>query len=296
MDKNSLKKVAYFIGKSLGFLGLLFVLYKLSQEYTFSSFTEQFSLLLEITPLLFILNFTSSLIGIYAWHMMLLHYAKQPFPYSTSYYYFAKTEISKYLPGNIFHFVGRQVLASKLGIDQKQMAKTSFFFFFLLLTGTVLSSTIFAFFAHSVDRYILTLLSLASAGSIITVLISYPSFPQSKKVTMNLLLAISIALQGIILSIIIMYQSDTFTLELFFLCASIYIVSWLIGFVTPGASGGVGIREGSFIAIVAFLHVDIASDIIIFSVLFIRLLNIFIDIMMYLSTLILKNKIQQLEI
>ncbi len=296
MDKSSLKKVAYFIGKSLGFLGLLFVLYKLSQEYTFSSFTEQFILLLDITPLLFILNFASSLIGIYAWHMMLLHYAKQPFSYSTSYYYFAKTEISKYLPGNIFHFVGRQVLASKLGIDQKQMAKTSFFFFFLLLTGTVLSSTIFAFLSHNVDTYILILLSVASIGSIITVLFSYPSFPWSKKVTMNLLLATSIALQGIILSIIIMYQNNTFTLELFFLCASIYIVSWLIGFITPGASGGVGIREGSFIAIVAFLNVDIASDIIIFSVLFIRLLNIFIDIMMYLSTLILKTKIQQLEI
>lgn len=295
MDKNTLKKVVYFLGKYLGFLGLLFVLYKLSQEYTLTSFAEHFLLLLDKLPLFFILNLASALIGIYAWHMMLLHYAKIPFSYMTSYYYFAKTEISKYLPGNIFHFLGRQVLASKLGIEQKQMAKISFFFFFLLLTGTVFSSTFFAFFSNNIPIYILMLMGLATVISFMIVIWTYPSFPISKKIIMNILLAISIALQGIILAIIVMYQIDTMSIALFFQCASVYIVSWLIGFVTPGASGGVGIREGTFIAIVSFLNIPISSDIIIFSVLLIRLINISVDIGMYLSSLIMTNKIQELQ-
>ena len=296
MNKDQIKKTVYFLGKSLGVLGLIFVFYKLSQEYTLSSFLSQLSLLTDTIPMLLILNFASTLLGIYAWHIMLLNYAKEPFPYRTSYYYFAKTEISKYLPGNVFHFIGRQVLASKIGITQMEMAKISVLFSFLLLVATVISSTVFAFLATDIPPYILTLMALSSIIIIIITAYLYPSFPMGKKVSMNLLLSVSVALQGVMLGMIVMVQSDHFTTGLFFECVSIYIVSWLIGFITPGASGGLGIREGTFIAIAAFMHLDIAAEIIIFSVLLVRFINIIIDIAMYLSTFVLKNNIKGLEI
>lgn len=297
MNKNKLKKIAYFLGKSLGVIGLLFVFYKLSQEYTLSSFIEQFSLTLKLLPFLFFLNFTSILIGIYAWHIMLLNYANKPFPYTISYYYFAKTEIAKYLPGNVFHFIGRQVLASKLRITQIEMAKISVLFSLFLLTATIFSSTFFAFLSQSIPRNILILMAVSTIVIIIIIHFTYTSFPSSKKVSMNLSLAISVALQGIMLGSIIMYLNEQqIGSELFLKCVSIYIISWLIGFVTPGASGGLGIREGTFIAISSYLHIDISEDIIIFSVLLVRLINIFIDIMMYISTYLVKNKIKALEI
>lgn len=292
VNKEQIKKTVYFLGKSLGILGLIFVFYKLSQEYTLSSFLSQFSLLSDTIPLLLILNFTSTLLGIYAWHIMLLNYAKEPFSYRTSYYYFAKTEISKYLPGNVFHFIGRQVLASKIGITQMEMAKISVLFSFLLLVATIISSTVFAFSASDIPPYILTLMGLSSIIILISVILLYPSFPIGKKVQMNILLAVSVALQGIMLGVIVMVQTDHFTAGLFFECVSIYIVSWLIGFITPGASGGLGIREGTFIAIAAFMHLDIPADIIIFSVLLVRFINIMIDIAMYLSTFVLQNNIK----
>ena len=134
LNRDKLKTIVYTLGKFLGIFGLLFVLYKLSKEYTLSSFIEQFSLILPILPILLLVNIISFLIGIYAWHIMLVQYAGKSFPYIVSYYYYAKTEIAKYLPGNIFHLISRQILASKLGISQTQMAKISFFFFFLLST------------------------------------------------------------------------------------------------------------------------------------------------------------------
>ncbi len=292
VNKGQIKKIVYFLGKSLGVLGLIFVFYKLSQEYTLSSFLSQLSLFTNTVPMLLILNFTSTLLGIYAWHIMLLNYAKEPFPYRTSYYYFAKTEISKYLPGNVFHFIGRQVLASKIGITQMEMAKISVLFSFLLLVATVISSTVFAFLATDIPSYILTLMGLSCIITIIITAYLYPSFPIRKKVSMNLLLSVSVALQGVMLGMIVMVQTDHFTAGLFFECVSIYIVSWLIGFITPGASGGLGIREGTFIAIAAFMHLDIAAEIIIFSVLLVRFINIIIDIAMYLSTFVLKNNIK----
>ena len=296
MNKDRLKKTAYFLGKSLGVLGLIFVFYKLSQEYTLATFVEKISLLLDIVPYLLLLNLASTLIGIYAWHIMLLNYAKQPFPYMNSYYYFSKTEISKYLPGNIFHFIGRQVLASKIGISQVEMAKISLLFSFLLLAGTIISSTFFAFLSNGIPTYILTLMVLSGIIILISVVFLYPSFPIGKKVQMNTILAVSVALQGVMLGVIVMFQSDHFEAGIFFQCVSIYIVSWLIGFVTPGASGGLGIREGTFIAIAAYLHINISSDIVIFSVLLVRLINIFVDIVIYLSTFILENKIKTLKV
>lgn len=291
MDKNILKKVVYTIGKFIGILGLLFVLYVLSQEYTLSSFSEQFLLIIEILPILFILNFLSSIVGIYAWHMMLLNYTNHSFGYLYSYYYFAKTEIAKYLPGNVFHFIGRQALASKVGITQMQMAKISLLFSLLLLVSTILSSTFFTLFTNGIENYILILMLLTSVVTFIAIIFTYTSFPIQKKIQINLLLALSVALQGFILASIVLYQVEIFNMELFLQCTSIYIISWLIGFITPGASGGLGVREGTFIAIVSFLHVDISSEIIVFSVLLVRLINILVDIALFISTFLIKSKI-----
>lgn len=291
-----MKHIITLLGKSLGILGLFFVFYTLSQEYTWSSFSKQFIQLLNILPLLIILNFASMLIGIFAWHVMLVQYAKKTFPFFVSYYYFSKTEIAKYLPGNIFHFIGRQALASKLNISQVEMAKISLLFSFLLLTGTILTSTIFAFFSQEIPSVILTLMGISSIITLIVLVYLYPTFPMRKKVSMNSYLALSVALQGLMLGMIVLYQSEHFTTNLFFQCVSIYTLSWLIGFITPGASGGLGIREGTFIAIATYLQVDIPADIIIFSVLLVRLINICVDIMLYLSTIILKQKMKELKL
>ncbi len=291
-----MKKYVYFFGKSLGLIAIIYVFYKLSQEYTLDSFLAQFGLLQNLFPLLVFINILSIVIGIYAWHIMLLHYAKKHFSFLLSYYYFSKTEIAKYLPGNIFHFLGRQALASQVGIGQTQMAKTSLLLSLLLLSGTVFTSTIFAFLAQDIPFIILVLMALSSIATLILLVYLYPSFPLKKKLFMNSYLAISIALQGIMLGIIIMYQHDTFTAHLFFQCISIYTVSWLLGFVTPGASGGIGIREGTFIAMATYLQTDVASEIIIFSVLLVRLINICVDVIMYLSTYALEKKIKGLKI
>jgi len=292
---TSLKKVAYALGKLLGLLGLTFVFYKLSQEYTVSSFADKFSSVSNILLPLVLLNVLSILLGIYAWHIMLLHYAKKHFSYVTSYYYFAKTEIAKYLPGNVFHFIGRQALASKISIEQVHMAKISALLTFLLLAGTLFSSTFFALLAIGIPTYILLLLLLGTVLALFAVFFSYTSFLLGKKIQMNILLSLSVALQGIMLGLIIMHQNIHFDSGLFFLYVCIYIISWLIGFVTPGASGGLGVREGAFIAIVAFLHIDITSEIVIFSVLLVRLINIFVDSILFISTFLLESKINKLH-
>ncbi|MEA1880453.1 MAG: hypothetical protein U9N11_07400 [Campylobacterota bacterium] len=295
MNKEKVKSFAYTLGKSLGILGIAYLFYALYQEYTFSSFIENFYAIAHILPQLFILNLLSILIGILAWHHMLTHYAQNPFNYMLSYYYFCKTEVAKYLPGNIFHFLGRQALASQVGITQGEMAKSSLLFMLLLLSATILSSTLFALPVTQVSMLIVILMLLASLVAFIGLAFIYKSFPYVKKIKLNILLTLSILLQGVMLGIIVVTQVKEPTLQLFLLVSSIYIISWLIGFVTPGASGGLGVREGTFIALVNYLEVAITTDVIIFSVLLVRLINILTDILTYLSTFLLSSKIHKVH-
>lgn len=290
MDKAKLKKLIYGFGKGVGFLALIYIFYKLSKEYTLSSFLEKFITIKEIIVPLILINLLSSILGIYSWHLMLLQYAKKEFGYLSSYYYFAKTEISKYLPGNVFHFVGRQALASKIGISQIDMAKISIFFTISLMVATVISSTIFTIFVHGLNIYIKPLMIVGSTISILLIYFTYPIFTKSKKSLTTAILTFSISLQGIMLSLIIFWQVNSMSLEQFLKIASIYIISWLIGFITPGASGGLGVREGAFLAIASFVHLNISSDIILFSILLIRLINIFVDILMFLSTFLINQE------
>jgi len=279
------------MGKLLGLFGVLFVLYKLSQEYTIESFVGRFVELISITPYLLMINILSMMLGIFVWHMMLLHYSKIEFSYKISYYFFAKTEIAKYLPGNVFHFLGRQLLAKKIELSQSQMAKVSGMFTLLLVVGTILSATLFFIFGSGIDIYIKALLQLLALLSIGVTIYLFPSFDREKKLKMDAILTISIGMQGIMMGIIIFSQIDSSELGLFFQVVGIYIFSWLVGFVTPGASGGIGVREGAFIAMAEFLHLSISSDIILFSILFIRLINIVADLLAYSSTLFIRDEI-----
>jgi hypothetical protein len=295
LNKDFLKKLLNTFGKILGIVALIFVLYTLSQEYTLETFVAKLSSVASLLPVLFLLNILSILLGIYAWDFMLRNYSSDKFSFILSYYYFGKTEIAKYLPGNIFHIIGRQALASKVGISQIQMGKISLLWSLLLLAATLFSSTIFALLSQGIASYILLLMVLGTAVSIILMIFLYKSFSLISKLKLNLLLSISLMLQGVMLASIIFYQQEHFNLTLFFQCISIYIISWLIGFITPGASGGLGVREGTFIAIINFLHLPIASEIIVFSVLLVRLINILTDALLYLSTFMLKSKIHTLS-
>jgi hypothetical protein len=279
----------------LGFAGLAFVVYKLYNEYTIDSFMQNFQKTLSIFLPLLLLNVTATMIGIVAWHKGYAHYATKPLAYITTFYFFARTEIAKYLPGNVFHFIGRQALASKMGLSQKNMAQANIFATLILCIATLLSAFLMALSSSIIDQKLLLLGAIASLGGIFFIIFIYGSFSKTKKLQMLATSTLSIALQGVMLSIVIFKLLPETTFSLLVAMAAIYVLSWLVGFVTPGASGGLGVREGAFITIATFLHVNIAMDIIVFSVLYIRLINILSDITLYGITFFIKEPFQRIQ-
>ena len=88
-----------------------------------------------------------------------------------------KTFIARYIPGNIFHFVGRQLLGNKLGINHAVLALSSVLeSFMLLMVGTIFILTGFFqnFFNISIlDRIDINnkkLLLLVAGGCFIAVI------------------------------------------------------------------------------------------------------------------------------
>jgi hypothetical protein len=289
MNKNKLKEYLYTFGKLLSLLSIVFIFYKIYQEYSLGSFYTKIVQFIDISPYLILLNILSLLTGVYVWYTILRHYSTKSFGYLTAYYYFAKTEVAKYLPGNIFHLVGRQALASKLGIKHTQMAKITFFHTIVLLFGTVVSASLLALVAEPINEYYKLAAVAATVFLIIVTFFIYPIFSKLTKLTMLMIIALSIAMQGAILAWIVAYQAGNYSYEYLSLLASVYVISWIIGFVTPGASGGLGVREGAFIAIVSFLHINVAEDIVVFSVIFVRFINIIVDLLLYLCTFLFKK-------
>jgi len=289
LNRDKIKSILNNIGRILGLLGLVFVLYKISKEYTLSSFVNKIGDFKTIFIPLIALNLLSYLIGIYAWRRMMKAYTLKGMKYILAYYYFAKTEIAKYLPGNVFHFVGRQALASKIGLNQKQMAKISMFHMLTIAIGTVVSTAIFIMFTDTIANYIKYLMIAASIALLAFITLIYPTITKYNKLYITLLISISIAMQGFLLAIIVVWQLNNPTTSQFFMLAGVFMISWLVGFVTPGASGGLGVREGAFIAIANFIHLDISSQIVLFSIFFVRFVNIVTDVVMYISTFAIKN-------
>lgn len=289
MNKDKIKELLYTFGKLLSILSITFIFYKIYQEYSISSFYPKIVQFVDISAYLIVLNIFSLLTGIYVWLKILQRYSIKNFGYLTAFYYFAKTEVAKYLPGNVFHLVGRQALASRLGIKHTQMAKITLFHTIILLSGTVVSASFLALFTESLNiDYKLVAMAVATIVTLIIFAI-YPIFSRPIKLAMLLIIALSIAMQGIILAWLVAYQTGNYSLGDLALLASVYVISWIVGFVTPGASGGLGVREGAFIAIVSFLHIGITEDIIVLSIVFVRFINIVVDLLLYLFTFALKK-------
>lgn len=160
---------------------------------------------------------------------------------------YAYANIVKYLPGNVFHFGARQVLMLRVGASHSETAAASlrevlFLPFSAVLLCACLLSIRQLLFADSgslqpgageVALYLAFLFVSALAFILI------PLTRTSVLILLLYLLFHLLAVAGFFL----LLQTET---ELF-LAATFLLISWVIGFCTPGAPGGLGVREAAFV-------------------------------------------------
>lgn len=179
---------------------------------------------------------------------------------------YARCNILKYLPGNVFHFGGRQVMAHGAGWSHRStlMATTLEIFSLPLAAGCV---ALIAF-------------ALSGAPGIGDLPAALPSFDLTPAAAALGLAVAGLATAGAVamahrLGVSTTSLAAMAALEIAFFAASAaliagmatavgaagpadlaviagaYLVSWIAGFVVPGAPGGIGVREAVFVHVVA---------------------------------------------
>lgn len=214
---------------------------------------------------------------------------------------FVKSNLYKYVPGNIFQYVGRNRLAVENNISHIDVACATVLdiLFCVLATGCIavilLGDNIKGLAQHYADKIILVG-SIAAAAVIITAIFLYSKFKEkckeylsryakafNKKSMPHILFSIAYyfiqncfsaftyfaALQLIL--------SDSVSTDKLITLTGAFLFAWIIGFITPGAPGGIGIRE----SVMLFISGKEFEEKILLFVLVMRIASIIADILSF---------------
>jgi len=237
-----LKLGLHFVGGTLALIGVVFVFEKIN------SYAADINLAIfnagawTVITILAVVYGLSNLMLAQAWHKLLQHLGVSvALPWAI--WAYGVSQISRYLPGNIFHLAGRQAMGAAAGLPHWPLAKSTFWelgliaaagaMFGLLvlpvLTGyvTVLSSL--AFFVATLLGVIF-LLKRVFGQTIMLAILWYVGF---------------LFISGLIFIglIELVHLTPAIQFEDFLPLIGAYVLAWLAGLITPGAPAGIGVRE-----------------------------------------------------
>jgi len=278
------KRILYFAGGSLGLIGIVFVALRLksySAELDFSQFTPSvWSLIIFLSVIYGAANLFLSV----AWRKLLLYFAIQ-IPLLQAIRLFGLSQLAKYVPGNIFHLAGRQALGMAAGLPAKVLAKSAVW----ELGGFVVAGVLFApIVAPLVLEPISVWLSLGgfAAALLCAWLVVRRMFAATVS---NALLAqcCFLAISGVIfVAILALVSPQSCSAPLIPALCGAYIISWLAGFVTPGAPAGVGVRELVLLFLLKGLVLE--ADLLLAVVLG-RVVTVLGDFLFFLAALLIRD-------
>lgn len=173
----------------------------------------------------------------------------------------AKSNLARYIPGNLAHYASRNIIGTKYGLKQKVMALASLTE--LLLITLVSGFIILMLMYQKVQIVIYELLGERSSnlGSIVGfflfffLIIVVSLFLRKKEKVRNLRFCVFKGAKSLIIYFffhlinllvfggMIIYVFKIGTLDQIVNLGGCYLIAWLIGMITPGAPGGIGIRE-----------------------------------------------------
>ena len=197
-----------------------------------------------------------------AWTRLLNLYAQTRVPLLDGHISYARSQIAKYLPGNVFQYAGRYALARQLGADEPAVLRATAEELLGVSSVFAAGAVVFALLFIDANRLpevvsdravlgctlVLAGLWLARwlatsrmagrfrlarwSGSLILSWCCFAMFLGLSLVSLWVLAAEAPQLTG--------------AQHLGVLAAS-FCLSWLAGFVVPGAPGGIGVRESAFV-------------------------------------------------
>jgi glycosyltransferase 2 family protein len=250
-----------------------------------------------------------------AWKYIIESYSSKKLDNALVMNIYMRSNVAKYIPGNIFHFAGRHYLVRKEGISDKallfgnmtEIASLIFYSSLIILIG-------FASGCINIPESVLTkiktvyLLIGASIFAAAVILFFIIIKLRKKKINWKFFLSVSnlpliiknsflytfifIVLGSIlyVITFILLKNSFSFDNMLYVICS--FSLAWVLGFIVPGAPGGLGIRETVIIIMLGSIYDNNTS---VLSSVIMRIITISGDILAYLIGYFI-GRIKRLEI
>jgi glycosyltransferase 2 family protein len=283
---STIKRILNGFGIILGILGVIFVIQRLflySGQVDFLRFTGyKLLILIGLTCLFAIAN----LLYVFSWQKILL-FLDLRINFRNAFIIYGRSILAKYVPGNIFQFAGRQAIGVSMELPGKPLAlsiiwelgllaSTGVTFFFLslpLITNQVS-------FTQSLVFFILAIFTLVVMAKVLF------GNPISQAIIYYILF---LSFTGIVFVVIItnttVLPGANTTKILINMCGA-FVVAWLIGFITPGAPGGLGVRE---MVLYFFLNTYIRQSDLMMIIVISRMISIVGDSLFSLISFLLKQ-------
>lgn len=171
------------------------------------------------------------------------------------------SQLAKYVPGNIVHFASRQALGVAAGLSNGTLIKSTFWELGLLCVAG-------GIYALSVGT-----ISLVGMSSSVAIGVGLATFLAlillAHRWNRNLAWALSLQVlfllgTGWVFWAVVSLLTQT---PAHFYVVPAFVVAWLVGFLTPGAPAGVGVREATLLFL---LHGEVSPEILLVAVVFAR--------------------------
>jgi hypothetical protein len=210
------------------------------------------------------------------WHYLLRHRNEHQ-PIGWSLHVYAVTQISKYIPGNVFQFAGRQIMGATAGAGQRSLLYSTAMEFLLLIAAAM------CFFPSALSVFFPGLHPFFTTSFAILLLVMLPpsvcAIGGKRLCIAAAAYTVFVTLSGaIFLGVLMLSAGIMISGHDMVKVVGAFAVSWLVGLLTPGAPAGIGVRE----AILLLLLDDLASEsAIITSVVTARVVTILGDVLFF---------------
>lgn len=177
------------------------------------------------------------------------------------------SQIGKYVPGNVFHYVGKQFLGVAYGIPGKELAKSQFYEIILQLLSAI-GFAIYIGYGYLFPGHNLVAL-LIMAFAMILIFVTLYFYNSMMLPALFFYMLFLCALGALFASVIKMTSHFHYDAESLFFIISAFAAAWLIGFVIPGAPAGIGVREAVLILLLTpsgLAEHDVFSSAILFRI------------------------------
>jgi glycosyltransferase 2 family protein len=274
MNKLLIKKFIDIFTSVLSFFAILFVAERFYSNQIWKLNLLSFNYLLAIIAIGSFAFFFDTAIPAISWKLLLEWFGEAPKPFAVIYSIYGRSQIAKYLPGNIFQLTNRHVISLNSGSKNGSLIGAAFFEIMSSVVGSTVLCLIGYFLGVRYERLsisvILLIIVLSSSGVAFFIYITpiiTSRLPFLNKIFGDLqvnsrgtfwtfapiavLIFFYLLFANIIFCFVTIAVNGSITGLSIPLVISIYSIAYLVGMITPGAPAGIGIRESIMVLLLS---------------------------------------------